>query len=259
MDVEVFWSAAIRDLLEGYCLHRVDPCDGGLWAFAHHVHDALFDYDMYGRAAVLEDEIIARTVGFVGHVYKLVLGRSDAEKASRGKFEAAQLTPHERGIQECEITHGLQVLGFDLSDSARRSRILDALIASADEIRFYPFPEEEADEDEDVGRKSIHRGAAQAAAQNVGRILPDLRAPRGVGGLTANYPLGERTVMARKAAAKRRDLRGPSPTWLIEAAADSVLRDELRGDLFVEAMEEIADVVDRKFEEQRRIDEEREG
>ena len=45
--------------------------------------------------------------------------------------------------------------------------------------------------------------------------------------------------MARKAAAKRRDLRGPSPTRLIEAAAYSVLRDELRGDLFVEAMKEM--------------------
>jgi hypothetical protein len=223
------------------------------------VHDALLDYDMYGRAAAVEDEIIARTVGFVGHVYKLVLRRSDAEKASRGKFEAAQLTPNERGIQECEITHGLQALGFDLSDSAKRSRILDALIASADEIRFYPIPEEAADEDEDVGRESIHRGAAQAAAQNVGKILPDLRAPRGVGGLVANHPLGERTVMARKAAAKRRDLRGPSPTRLIEAAADAVLRDEFRGDQFAKAMAEIADFVDRKFEEQRRIDEERES
>ena len=155
MGFEVFWSAAIRDLLEGNCVYRA-VCDGGLWAFAHHVHDALFDYDMYGRAAVLEDEICDQTVGFVGHVYKLCWSEAMPKRHHGASLRPPNSLPMSAAYRSARLHMGskcwasisvIQLGGREFSLSS---------IASADEIRFYPFPEEEADEDEDVGRKSIH-------------------------------------------------------------------------------------------------------
>jgi hypothetical protein len=168
------------------------------------------------------------------------------------------LTSAENDLQAIEIERRLTGLGLDLTDDAKRSRVLGALITSAHEIRRYQTPEELADLGEETTREGSYRGASQAAAKNVGKMLPDLLegVPISMEGplLKGVTPRGERTVMGRVAASKEMRVRRFDPMSLAMRSVVAILRNERPGDLSDEAMMEIAEPISRKIEEQRRID-----
>lgn len=263
VDVDSAWDELHWAFDQLALLHRYNPHYGGLWAVMHALHDDVFDFFWYAYPALAADEMTARIETEITAVYEGALRRSDAEKGPRGKSAAAPLTPKERDAQSGEIENRLLDLGLDLADKAKRSRILDALIASANEIRRYQTPEEMADKGESIDREGAYRGPTLAAAENIGKILDELLdgLPLGIDGtpLGGLAPRGGRTVMGRVAASKKIRLPQFDSLSLVMRSADAHLRNELRGQLFTEAMTEIAEVIESKREKQRLNDEDRES
>jgi|GEM_PF-6865024 len=256
IDVDTFWDAAINDLMQQCLLHRENPASGELWALAYHVQDALCDFQECALPAAWEDEMVCRTTAAMREIYERVLRRSDAGKGAHGRHEAAKLTPEEREIQAHEIESSLEELGYDIQQPTKRSRLLTALITSADEIRFYRTPEELADRGEYIEREGTYRGPAQAAAENVGKLWPELLQdlPLYIDGVRLRpiRPVSGRTVMEQRAAARRRSLREFEPAALAMRALDANLRNELQGELFKKVMVGCAELIEHAFEEQER-------
>lgn len=257
------WDELLPALNDLALLHRDNPGYGGLLVAFRALDDAFSDFMWYGYPQLLRDQLIARIHAAIQSIYEGVLRRSDRHKGRWGHAAAAPLTPEERKIQSREIQQHLSGLGLDLGDIAKRSRILDALICAAHDIRRYWTPEESAEEGEYVEREGAYRGPAQAAAENIGKVLDDL-----LEGLFVSdegtpvwgvEPRRGRTIMSRVAASRNRRLQRFGPVALVTRTADAVLRNELEGPLLAEAMKEIAEIINRKLEAQNRINEERES
>jgi hypothetical protein len=257
------WDELLWAFSQLALLHRHNPQYGGLWAVSQALHDDVFDFLCYAYPALVADEMTARIETEIAAVYEAVLRRSDVEKGRWGKLAAAPLTPDERDAQSEEIEKRLLDLDLNLGEQAKRSRVLDALVTSANEIRRYQTPDELADKGESIDREGAYRGPKQAAAENIGKILDDLLGglPLGIDGqpLGGFAPRGGRTVMGRVAASRKIRLRQFDSLSLVMRSADAHLRNELSGELFEEAMKEVSEVIARKLEERRRINEERES
>jgi hypothetical protein len=260
--VASFWDELLLDASYAALLNESNPQYGAFLELQYALHDAIFDFFHYAYPLLVEEQMLARLVAEIREVYQGALHRSDAAgKGYWGDHAAAPLTPKERDIQAAEIEKRLAALDLDLSSHTRRSEILEALITSAHEIRRYQTPDELADLGEETPREGKYRGASQAAAEKVGKVLPELLngMPLSIEGplLSGVSRCGERSAMSRVSASKRMRLRQFEPTSLAMRSVDAILRNALDAERLEEAMNDICRIMTQKLEEQRRIDEER--
>jgi hypothetical protein len=253
IDVEAFWDELLPDLARLALMNRENPSYGALTDLRDALFEAVWDFGHYAQPLFMQEAMLGAMVDGIKGIYERALCRSDAVKKSWGLHAAAPLTPAERDLQADEIGKCLKELGLVFDDADSEERVLDALVTSADAIRRYRTPEHLAENDEYIEREGQFRGPVQAAAENIGRVLPELLQGRRLcidaEPLTGVEPLGERSVMDRLARSKRLRVWPFDPVSTAMRAIEPVLQEELSGSLYEEAIAEITDVLVGKVEE----------
>ncbi len=253
--VDTFWDAAISGVAKAALFARDNPTYGPVVELGYRLQDLLLDFETEEIALAAVEQLQADIVRELEVVYKGALQRSDARKDEWPMHQAAPLDEAEIEIQTSEIKERLGALGIDLDQHDRRDDLLAVLVTAADDIRRYRTSQEKADLDEYIEREGAFRGPRQAAAANLGQVLPDLlenvAVSDGEAPLRGLKSLRGRAMMQRLASVKRVHLRDPERAELILRMLDGELRAQLDGDLRENAMREIGRVIEHSIREQR--------